>query len=383
MKYSIFICSFFILLLFQNCTKNRRIIDFEAGLTISVSYNEDMYAPLDSFVSEIKIIPLETNDNCLIGQPLMERVKYHQGLIYISFMRKLLVFDLAGKFIREIGSMGEGPGEYIEVRDFLFTDEGTIELLDFLKIESYTLDGKHIGSKKFNFMGPDYYCNPRNFCLSFSSGYYLWGGIVQDEKLRKQSNLMYRVNHKMDIVEGYFSQEYGDGGGQDRFKYYQDKILFTPSGFDYNIYQIDSDDDVKIRYSFDFGKYGFDSNKNIDRQYISYENFIHDIYNYHETDRFLYFGFSHQKFYHSLLFSKITGQSYTLTQMQSFKRKEFCLFPIVTMYDDYLIAMIDVYAIKEYLNGISRENIEKWGLEELENLDNEDNPVLIFYKIKL
>jgi len=90
-------------------------------------------------------------------------------------MKQLLVFDLNGKFIREIGKRGPGVGEFIEVKNFMFTNEGTIEILDFRKIESYSFDGKHLGTvKRFDFIGTDFYCNPNNFCRSFSSGYYFW-----------------------------------------------------------------------------------------------------------------------------------------------------------------------------------------------------------------
>ena len=143
-----FVCFILFVFSFQNCSKGSKKHDFEVGKTITVSYNPNRFTPLDSVVSKITVVPLETNDNCLIRE-LLPKIKCHQGLIYINnFFKELLVFDLNGNFIREIGNRGNGPGEFIEVRDFIFTDEETIEILDFNKIESYTLEGKHKCTKK-------------------------------------------------------------------------------------------------------------------------------------------------------------------------------------------------------------------------------------------
>ena len=184
MKHIVFFFSFFLLTTFAQSCSNRSKQAFEAEKTITISYNPDISTPLDSLVSKITVVPLETNDNCLIGQYLVW-VKQHKGLIYINnLFKQLLVFDMNGKFIREIGRLGQGPGEFSDLRDFIFTNEDAIEILDFLKIESYTLDGKHIGTKRFNLMGAESKCNPLVFCRSFSSGYFLWGGVDRDERLR-------------------------------------------------------------------------------------------------------------------------------------------------------------------------------------------------------
>ena len=382
MKHILFFLGFFFFVIsFQSCSKRSQQV-FEIGKTITIPYHPDMYSPLESFVSKVTVIPLETNDNCLIGQRIMFSVKFHQNLFYISFREKLLVFDLNGNFVREIGRKGAGPGEFIEVRDFIFTDNNTIELLDFLKIDSYTMEGKHIDSKRFNYMGTNFHCNPMNFCRSYSSGYYLWGGVIyHDEELREKCNLMYRINSDMQIENGYFSQKYGDGGWQNRFKYYKDITMFAPSAYDYNVYQIDNKDSIKIRYSFDFGEYSFDSSKDVDRQYISHEGYVRDIHDYHETERFIYFHITHQNYIHNLLYSKITGQTYIQSLKQAVSRKDFGLYNCEALYNDQLVAVVDVSYIKHYLKRMSHEEIKKWGFEELHKLDDEANPILIIYKI--
>lgn len=63
-------------------------------------------------------VPLETSDRSLMG-------KVQQLLIQDSFMlvsayehpKRVLMFDRKGKFIREIGRNGKGPGEYIRINN--------------------------------------------------------------------------------------------------------------------------------------------------------------------------------------------------------------------------------------------------------------------------
>ena len=104
----LFIISFFsLLLLNQGCSKKRESKMLEEGQTIPIRFDPDKFSPLDSFISEISVIPLETNDKCLLREHI-QNVKIHQGLIYINNMnRELYVFDMKGKFICEIGSRGQ------------------------------------------------------------------------------------------------------------------------------------------------------------------------------------------------------------------------------------------------------------------------------------
>jgi hypothetical protein len=387
MKHTLYVsCILLCVVIFQSCLKKRHKQDSGSGQTITIPFDPNRFSSLNAFVSKITVVPLETNDDCLIGQSIAS-VKLHQDLIYInSHRRQLLVFDLNGNFIRNIGSVGQGPGEFREMRDFIFTNDGNIEILDSKKIETYTLDGKHIGTKKYNLLGKDLYCNPMYFCPSNSNEYFFWGGTLglRDEKLREKSSLMYLINKNMQVERGYFSTRYGDGGIISPFKYYQDYVLVTPSAFDYNIYQIDGNDSVSIRYSFDFGKYAFDINKDIDRKTIAYENYIREISDYEETDRFLYSSFVYKNLIYNLLYSKTTGEKHIHALKPELNEKEFRLLPVYASYEDQLVSVADIITIKKDLEErVSKENIKKWGLEDFHKLDDEDNPVLIFYTVSL
>lgn len=65
--------------------------------------------------------------------------------------------------------------------------------------------------------------------------------------------LMYKTDEEMKIERGYFPIGRGADGNHYRFSKYDKRILIDPIFGDYNIYQIDSLDNLSARYVFDFG----------------------------------------------------------------------------------------------------------------------------------
>lgn len=59
--------------------------------------------------SQVSYIPLETNDSCLVGQA--PRVQVIKDKILVSTnQNQCLMFDRTGKFIRQVGHVGNDPG---------------------------------------------------------------------------------------------------------------------------------------------------------------------------------------------------------------------------------------------------------------------------------
>ena len=100
------------------------VIDLDGSLEESVYYS--------SVFKNVRTIILETSRNCLIGATT--ELQIFDSCIYLLDARVakgLFVFDMEGRFIRKIGSLGNGPGEYAVIKDFtLDTENGVIYLLD-------------------------------------------------------------------------------------------------------------------------------------------------------------------------------------------------------------------------------------------------------------
>ncbi len=65
---------------------------------------------------EIEYIKLETITESLLKS--IDQIELCDSFIFVSDRKKLIQFNNKGKFIRQIGAEGRGPGEFIYIRDF-------------------------------------------------------------------------------------------------------------------------------------------------------------------------------------------------------------------------------------------------------------------------
>ena len=93
--------------------------------TIPIEYglNREPRMKLSEFVKDIKFIPLELTDECLLRG--VERAEITDEYIYVVDKPDhrspcVYQFDHKGNFIRRIGSQGQGPEEFIEMRGFTY-----------------------------------------------------------------------------------------------------------------------------------------------------------------------------------------------------------------------------------------------------------------------
>lgn len=103
---------------------------------------------LSSLVKLEKIIPLETNSSCLVGD--IQQLIKENGCYYInSSDSPVMVFDENGKFIRTIGSLGQGEGEYSAVLS-IDVDKENVYILSNRELLTYSLDGQFENSNKLD-----------------------------------------------------------------------------------------------------------------------------------------------------------------------------------------------------------------------------------------
>lgn len=124
----------------------------ETGIpVISISCEKNQVLNLSEFADSIEIIPLETNDECLIGWiPKIIATRNHYLLISaIGYdFQKLYVFDKQGNFIRQISSRGQGGEEFYEVRNFDVIGDSIIKMADVYVTRTFNMEGKMLASKR-------------------------------------------------------------------------------------------------------------------------------------------------------------------------------------------------------------------------------------------
>ena len=226
------------------------------------------------YFSSLELIPLETNDNCLL-----EYYKHYSMLdiqiilcntdyFFIQSRNIIYSFDNAGKFLHQIGRKGQGPREYTSINDIFFNTENTsIFITDYQKILEYDFNGTFI----------------RNFPKP----------IVENENITLCSN----------ITNNLFIGQLSISSGKNKFKYcifdengdtikcfpnytFFNRIGFIGSCYDYALHPIRVDDRIYLKdyindtiyilkkhilepvYVFQFGKHAFP--KEILEKQVSY-----------------------------------------------------------------------------------------------------------------
>jgi len=119
---------------------------------LPVEINDNISFPLSEIAEDITSIELEITDKSLINPDAVIRFLITEDNIIVAETliggsSKVLVFNKKGKFIRSIGSRGQGPGEYNYISNVAFDDKNKrIFIVTFNpnKIICYHLDGKFL-----------------------------------------------------------------------------------------------------------------------------------------------------------------------------------------------------------------------------------------------
>lgn len=224
-----------------SCTSERQ----SAENAFVISYDEDAEFDWDAILQVEEVIPLETNDscmlsyanNCVFGE---NRIVYND-----SKQRALFVFDGKGKFLYQIDALGVGDKEYSIIKDVIVSrDKRNILLLDNTSILVFDLEtgvyrNRIALDKK---LASSFY----RFADGGNSRFYFWS-VNPD-------NCLY-------VSDGghLFAMKERRGFPFVCQKFYQDaagKLNLISDCGQYSIETL-SGDSVLPKYSFDFGRWAF------------------------------------------------------------------------------------------------------------------------------
>lgn len=135
---------FFVFFILLSCNPNQKTLyEFDPR-----KLKEDKIT-LSEIADDIKYIPL---DNCFsIGLIYSSRYIFSNSIYFSAYNNGIISFDSKGKFLRKIGSIGRGHGEYVNYYTFTVSDKSEIV---------YVLDGGMDVIKVYSKCG--------NFLRSFS-----------------------------------------------------------------------------------------------------------------------------------------------------------------------------------------------------------------------
>jgi hypothetical protein len=102
---------------------------------------------LSEIAEKVEYIPLEYTEESMLGESGKSDVRLTNNYIFIGYIGSVKQFDSNGKFIRDLFSVGRGPGETFK-RDFVIdTDSSKVYVYSNFQgnIQKYDLQGNFLG----------------------------------------------------------------------------------------------------------------------------------------------------------------------------------------------------------------------------------------------
>ena len=356
----------------------------------------------------IKTIFLETSESCLIGFISKMRVfDEHIFILDSRIAKSLFVFNREGRFVRKIGAIGGGPGEFTGIADFTINpDNKTVYTLDDNRqhiniydistgryLRSINLEYISARSRHFEYLGGKLYSDayffkhsPENYLLrvvnessgkeesrhlnvmeynkGFSNTNFVYNNVFQ---LQENGNLVF-VQRTMDRI----------------IKITKDSIF---SLVDIKGKNVLSTEDVKKAIENDPERWLIDLRKT--DKYCEIKNVI-------ELDNRILFDYIGGRFLLKILFDKNTRETYifnccTNDLLIREKKDEYFRLPALTVGCRDTGGVYYLFSSTPYSSmiseiiaaakaGVFSPDLDK--LEYLKNLETDANPVIFYHEFK-
>lgn len=161
----------------------------EKGIPIIENQAKPLYGKIEFKLKE-EIFFEESKENDLIFRSIRDIALNSKGEMFVSVWDRVFLLDEKGKYIKDIGRTGAGPGEFNYVFNIFINRSGDIYFQDSQKIHVFDKNGKF---KKHIFYHPEishvlprFYVSPAGNFFAFK-GYYS-SKHERDKFLEKRDN---------------------------------------------------------------------------------------------------------------------------------------------------------------------------------------------------
>ena len=266
---------------------------------------------LSELSSEIKYLKLETKPECMLD--FIRKVLVDNDLVFILSHTNpaghLFIFSNTGKFIRQVGNQGRGPGEYSSVSDFtLDRDSKKIYFIDSMgKLFVFDYSGKCLKTEKIGSKPTDItYFNKHLYLLQCWPTYFLNNGFaISIKDLEQKTPDLKLINRKYikfnkQIQDVMYVHNFWFSGNN------QNSISLIESKFD-TLYHISTDGKIEAKYIFDL------KNKTPRDLFFvqEYDDALTKYSSYsliNETDNYIILRVLHRSQFYLYFFNKNTGK---------------------------------------------------------------------------
>jgi hypothetical protein len=358
---------------FFTLCKNRAKERIETVPTLSISdKNLSRNIKLSELYKDYNYIPLETNDDCLIGQPT--KIIIHENKVYIldpQHAKALFVFASDGRFIRKFSKTGRGPGEYISLEDFCI-EPGTNNIVildDNIFLKYFREDGSFIKTTRLSVPAMRFDFPDENHIAFVPCGNEDYLVITDRNGKRKSSFFKYTAETHLVLNMPFI--HYGAPG------------LLYLTNLDYTIYRINGEKIYPhIKINFDTNMYTpgevdvLKANpKNVDNYY--------QINHYFETPSNIIMLCSRKRVPYYIFYNKVTKKTVFFNCFEVENDITYTKFAPKVWANDSNDNHLSYVSAELLLNSkTNKDEMNPKIRKVINSLKMTDNPVLILYKIK-
>lgn len=354
-------------------------------------WKKDQVLKLSTVFSEIEYVKLSNEPDAILGD--INKIVVKDTFVYILDRWKtksLKKFSRKGGYIATIGTRGEGPADYFEPTDFIVSNDEIIVSDQFKSdLKYYDLSGNFKYARRVPFIFTKFFF--------FSPDQYVFHAIDADNDHLKsildwsvyETDSLFHIEYR-----GFFrpKDKYISFLSENNFSSHNNNVFFHPP-FNDTIYSIHPDHHIQAEYIVNF------SNGKLPERYLLQENSKESMKiseeglyatfsgNYVPMKDYLYFEYDASKTIHRVIYSKKTKKIIMGNQMMNDINYMFQYNNILTSTEDtILVGYMQSYLIGDYFGNHPRSEWVKQIGEEYtqiaENIKSEDNPILLFFKIK-
>lgn len=348
-------------------------------ISINPTFNFSENAKFFEKIDTAFILPLETNEKCMIGTLSNVIIAKDRIIIYdeVNTSAQVSVFDMLGRFQYSIPT-GNGPEEIRPVTSVSYNRYEDLIIVHQLgnKLSHFTLDGKFVR------YDDDISCWPEEV-VATADGYLLKINEYRDKFPTEESDcLVLQTDMKFNIENEWIPRRQGLFGTSPSrcMQYSGDNILVT-STYNDTIYEFSNENGLVPKYALEYPNRMPEEyiHEGVDKSKLNYNLFNGDMLD----------NGTHQYFY---ITNRIEGSTQVFrdkkdgkTMLTHYKyqenREQFVfLMPSWKSEDGYFINTIHMYEQGEI--DMVMPLLSDRDKTMLKNTTADDNPVLLFYRLK-
>ena len=213
---------------------------------------EETEVSMNDLFSKVEVLPLETNDSCLLVFPYKLLLWDDYYAVFDYQIPCLFIYDSSGKFVRRIGSKGQGPGEYTFIYDALRdTHTGEFQLLSpFGEIFCYSSEGSFLKKiklpQKYNYWAFEDY-----------GDYWITWSYPGDDN---DPGVSFISKRTLECEHSWWFCNRSVNSLMETFYRFNNDVYFTRP-MNRNVYKLTGADSLQIVYAWDFGSGNYSVNQ--------------------------------------------------------------------------------------------------------------------------